>query len=508
MTQVGLELNAGRVRAVAGPLGDYPLPLPLCSPTRELSLRMNLEGPTVRFGPPAAGLARRAPHLLCSDYLPALNDAKPQRWRHGRHDLDAAGALRLMWRHLQPRLQGHQGLVTTLPAYLDHARADQVRGLADKEKVRLQGTVALPLAAAVAGYAEQPWTGQAVVIEADEHALTLGIVQAVEGRAHFLRHGVRTDLGTRHWQERLLDALAETCILQSRRDPRDSAQAEQELFDQIEAVQEGCRQGRIVQLGVQSSHWFQNLVVSPEETLRWCRPLLERTLQQVRSLYPAGIHGVDRAGGNGAFDGSPGDWPTQIVLTAEAARLPGLAAALEGWLHGQALPGLDGADEEDFGENLLRDSGEDRSGVIVLGADAPARAAHALAAHFTRGDLPAGHLGECAPLPLPQPAESGPARLHYHGEEFFLDGARFSLGTQLGCHLVLDGRRHPSVAPRHCEIVFDHRTFLLFNRSKEGTLVNEQAVGGNVVLHPGDRIRLGAGGPVVRFLGRTPQGRM
>jgi pSer/pThr/pTyr-binding forkhead associated (FHA) protein len=42
---------------------------------------------------------------------------------------------------------------------------------------------------------------------------------------------------------------------------------------------------------------------------------------------------------------------------------------------------------------------------------------------------------------------------------------------------------------------------VLYTRSKEGTLVNDSPVTGSVMLRAGDWIRLGARGPVVRFLG-------
>jgi pSer/pThr/pTyr-binding forkhead associated (FHA) protein len=81
----------------------------------------------------------------------------------------------------------------------------------------------------------------------------------------------------------------------------------------------------------------------------------------------------------------------------------------------------------------------------------------------------------------------------------------FTLGRQPGCDLVFDGSLHPEVAPRHCEIVFDHQTYLLRDRSRAGTFVNERPVQQQVRLHPGDWIRLGPDGPLVRFLGQTAE---
>ena len=104
---------------------------------------------------------------------------------------------------------------------------------------------------------------------------------------------------------------------------------------------------------------------------------------------------------------------------------------------------------------------------------------------------------------LPQPADSGPARLHFQGRDYLLRETSFLLGSQFGSHLWFDRHEHPEVAPRHCEIVFEHRAFVLYDHAREGTLINDQPAARSSVLHAGDRIRLGQRGPVVRFLGRS-----
>ena len=62
---------------------------------------------------------------------------------------------------------------------------------------------------------------------------------------------------------------------------------------------------------------------------------------------------------------------------------------------------------------------------------------------------------------------------------------------------------HASSGGRRCEFVFDQRTYVLFNRGREITLVNDYPVTGSVALHPGDWIRMGYDGPLVRFLGQA-----
>jgi hypothetical protein len=195
------------------------------------------------------------------------------------------------------------------------------------------------------------------------------------------------------------------------------------------------------------------------------------------------------------------------VFTATAGGLPGLVAAVQDRLEDLTPVADEGGMRatlpltEDFGEGLLEDEPEGPGALFVLSPDAPARAAHALAAPFQRGDLLCGHLDRSAPLPAPQPVEAGPSRLHYRGQDYLLHGASFLLGRQPGCDLVFDGEAGHPVSPRHCEIVYEHRQYVLHNHSREGTLVNDRAVMEPVTLRPGDWIRLGWAGPLLRFLG-------
>jgi pSer/pThr/pTyr-binding forkhead associated (FHA) protein len=139
--------------------------------------------------------------------------------------------------------------------------------------------------------------------------------------------------------------------------------------------------------------------------------------------------------------------------------------------------------------------------VQVLPAEAPARAAHGLAAAACRGDVPAGPL-EAAPLPPPQPVDAGPARLHFHGHEHVLRGRPFLLGHHPTCDLVLDAALYPAVAARHCEVVYEGRAYVLRDRGSQAVWVNGRPVVQQLPLHPGDWIRLGIDGPLLRFMGQ------
>jgi pSer/pThr/pTyr-binding forkhead associated (FHA) protein len=92
--------------------------------------------------------------------------------------------------------------------------------------------------------------------------------------------------------------------------------------------------------------------------------------------------------------------------------------------------------------------------------------------------------------------------LHYRGEDHLLSGPLFTLGREPSCDLIFETELYPTVSTRHCEIVFTRGVYLLQDRSRHGTLVNDCLVTQPVALHSGDWIRLGPGGPLVRFLGQ------
>jgi len=494
MTLLGLELNASRARAVNGALGDFPCPLPLEPPHVELAMLLSLERSTPAVGQAGLRLIRQTPHLCYRDFLAGLGaPSAPERsWLGRPKTLDVAEALTHVFRRLQPITQSSAGVVLALPGYFNSTQAALLRTLATQSRVPIMGSLPIPLATALSAYAEQSWHGMAVILDVDDHALTLSTVEAVEGQAHLLETRPYPILGLKLWKERLLDALSDGCVWQSRRDPRASPLAEQALYEQLDGVMDACRQGRLLQIALPAANWFQNLIVSPDQPPEFCQSLVHATMQEVEHFlgrpWPEGPPGV-------------------ILLTAAAGRLPGLVQALRAFLEDwKPAPFLRAApiSSEDFGEQLFHGGCSGSTTVLVLSADAPARGAHMIAAYFQRGELLVGHLERMAPLPLPQPVEAGPARLHYQGEDYFVNEPRFSLGRQAGCNLVFDGDLHQGVSPRHCEIVLDYRSFLLIDRSREGTLVNDAPVSGTTLLRAGDWIRLGPQGPLLRFLGQGP----
>lgn len=379
MTLIGLDLNATRVRAVIGPAGATPHALALVGAERELPTLVNLSGRHLEVGKSAAAICRQLPHLICANFLPYLGVAK--EWRAGRHRLDSARALTTVFESLKPGFAAAKGIFAAIPDYLDREQCALLPGLAAKAKLSLLGSVSAPLAAALATYSSSPWSGLALVVDADDHALTCSLLAsdrrdappahidegddvnaptkevvlhaATESTPSISRtHAtVLSNLGVRAWKNRLMDSIADRCIRHSRRDPRDSASADQMVYEQLEEVLDACWQEQLVEIVVQGEHWCQNLVLRPEEIRAICGPLVERALDGMHDVFAlAAPQGVRR-----------------VLITESAGRLPGLNEAMQ----------------DEAGSGAV---------VIPLAADAPALGAHELATHFLRGERPRQHL--------------------------------------------------------------------------------------------------------------------
>ncbi|HLN33348.1 MAG TPA: hypothetical protein VK395_36810 [Gemmataceae bacterium] len=383
---VGIDVDATRARAVHGPGRQTPRPLPLDDPREDLPMVLSLEGRRPELGRAGASLCRRSPHLACSSFWAYLGE--PREWTAGRHRLDASKASAVVLEHLQSACAPAQGVVLALPAYLTRAQVALLGPLAKKVRLPLLGSVRAPLASALAAYTAEPWSGMALVIDVDDHVLTATTVVADGEQLSAHASQAWPHLSLRAWKGRLLDMIAERCIRQSRRDPRDSAVTEQSLYEQLEDALDTAARAKMVELLVQTTHWYQNLFLRPEEIVSFC----ERPVRQV-------VEGIQTM----MATSSARDGLCAVLVTRAVERLPGLFPALQDYVREHVQAAAEPDPSDDFGEDLLQGAGGPAR-VMVIPADGVARAAHHLADRFQRGELPRGHLDLSVPLPKSDPS--------------------------------------------------------------------------------------------------------
>lgn len=378
MTLVGLDLNATRARAVAGPAGAPPHPLPLAGSERELPSLVNMSNRQLEAGKSASALCRKLPHLVCANFLPKLGTA--ENWSAGRHRLDSARALTTLLESMRGACATAKSMVVAIPDYLSRQQADLLPALGGKARLPLVGSISAALASALSAYRSAPWSGLALVVDVDDYALCCSLLAsdrreigyanddreetdeapgalviqtpAAETPSLSRTHVVGVpNLGVRIWKGRLIDAVSDRCVRHSRRDPRDSAVAEQLMYEQLEEVLDASWQEQSVEIVVQGEHWCQNQVLRPEEIRAIVVPLVDQARDAVHEILAvASSQGVRCA-----------------LMTTSAARLPGLSEAVQ----------------EEVGPNAT---------VIPLAADSAALGAHEVAGCFLRGERRPQHL--------------------------------------------------------------------------------------------------------------------
>ena len=387
---VGIDVTASRVRVVSVG-GGKVRPVVLDAPAEDLLLVVAGDRRTPDVGRAGYALCRKMPHAVGTNFLPAL--AQPREVRAGRFVLSPEAALELAFGKVHaPIAAESDAAALVLPAYLTPPQVAKVAAIAARARLPLKGTAAAPLAvtahraalllagkpAADAPAAPDGWVvplrptstgpGVVVVVDADEFGISAAAVAVERDVAKLVASAVWPKVGLKVWTDRLLDAVADRCVRLCRRDPRDSADAEQALFEQLDPALDRARAGQRVSLTVRTDHWYQDVILQPEEVDAACAALARTAAAAVAELT-AGLPIPPRA----------------VWLTHAAGRLPGLGLAV----HQNTREG---------------------TAVEVLPPGAVAHAAAALVPRWLAGQLPRAHLETTIGLPeiAPPPAVDKP----------------------------------------------------------------------------------------------------
>lgn len=379
---VGIDLTATRARAVSVG-GGKVRPLILNDPLDELLLFIAGDRRSPDVGRAGYMLARKLPHVVCSNFLPHLG--QPHEWKAGRHVFTPESAVELTLAKVQAAVSAEsEAAAVVLPAYLAPTQVAKLVAVAGKAKLPVKGTASALLALAadrsgpfLAGkpvVATDDWVvplrpgangpGAVVILDADEFALSAVVVGVERDAVRLLASACWPRAGLKAWKDRLLDSVADRCVRLCRRDPRDSADAEQALFEQLDDALDLVRAGQRVSLTVRTAHWYQDVIQQPDEFDGYCSALARLSAEGVRELV------------TGAALPLP---PRAVWLTHAAGRLPGLAKAVH-----QNTP--------------------EATAVEVLPVSAVAHAAAVLVPRWLSGELPRQHVDTILGL---SPEESG-----------------------------------------------------------------------------------------------------
>lgn len=387
---VGVDLTSSRARALAV-AGGHLNPVTLDSQSDELPLFINLERRSPDVGRAGYAVCRTLPHLVCSNYLAQLGTAR--EWRGTRVALTPEAAALVTLEKLRGPLTAEaDGFALVLPPYLAAAQVKALRELASRAKLPLVGTASGPLAVAahranavlnpmkVVGESktgdQSSWVvpirpqaggpGAVVVVDVDEYALSATVVNVQPGEVRLQTLAAWPRASLKLWKDRLIDSISDRCVRLSRRDPRDSAAAEQALFEQLDSALDRVRHAQPVTLTVRADKWFQDIVQQPTDFDSHCAPLVKLATDQLRDLLASANLPMP---------------PRAVWLTDAASRLPGLTAA-------------------------IYQTSAEQTEVAVLPPDAATEAAAALHSRWMAATLPRVHLDGV--IAWDQPAKAKP----------------------------------------------------------------------------------------------------
>ena len=349
-----------------------------------------------------------------------------------------------------------------------------------------------PTAAALAAYQRLPWSGLALVVDVDGHALTWSAVSVEADHVQLVQTHVCPHLGPRGVAAAAAQRRGRPLRAPEPARPAPLGRRRATLYDQLaDLLASGGPSAGMVELVIQAPQWFQNLMLHSDELAGFCVPLVRQAMAEMQA-FTRRRRGRRHDGGD-AGDGGGG---------RPARPDGGAGGAIASAGH---RPRPQPGDGGDFGADLPLDDDVTATRVQVLDADAVARAACDLAGRVRRGELPRGRI-DAAPLPSAAAlGDGGPPRVQFRGQDHPLTRAVYTLGRDPACDMVFEAELYPSVSARHCEIALDRGAYLLRDRSRHGTLLNDHRVNQQAALHSGDWIRLGPGGPVLRFLGRPAE---
>lgn len=308
-----LDWTANHVRAWATHTdGVPPRQMRLEGDSNELPLVLFLERKHVRVGSIGLTHCRQLPHQVCQGFLPLLGETR--QWHYKRNRFTAEQALGLIAAQAREKFTGTKKTLLTVPAYLSPAQCNLLRQLVQDAGLKVLGLLRRSLTLSVASHWEHPWLNHGILVDVDDHALCLTVLRPDPVAMHLVRQQSLPHLGLKHWRERLLQAVGDLCIRQHRRDPRTIAEADQLLFDQSDRLLDSISQGHEVSVNVQVGHWVQQITLSAGQGVQECTVLAVQAAQATL----AGLTSTVRSAQAQAT----------VYLTPQAARLPGLAAAV------------------------------------------------------------------------------------------------------------------------------------------------------------------------------------
>ena len=415
-----------------------------------------------RFGAAAAHRARLHPHDTLTAHYSQM-DAP----RIGATTLSAAEVIYRQMQTWRAALPNSPGIWLTSGA-ASGAQLGTLLGVAQTAGL----TIGALLDRAVAAASALPVEGTVFCIDTELERSLITEVHLLAGRA--TRHSVAVlpELGLRQLVDAWSKGFARQMVQATRFDPPHVAATEQALFDALPGwLEQLTRNPRLEEAVIEADSGRYGIEYRAAHAIA-------DVADAFRALT-AKLHGMRRARQRAS-----------ILLTATAARLPGLLEALQ-----------------EFPDCVVFTAKVGQAAQAAIGAlDAAALEAPAsfLLLAMPHHPYPGWVPVRVAAAPLVDAATA--THVVFAGRALPLAGAAITVGREMG-HDVRSGARSlqiptavAGVSRRHCSLVLEGGQSFVLDHSRFGSFLNEERVTTRALVRAGDRLRLGNPGVELTFV--------
>jgi hypothetical protein len=422
-----------------------------------------VEAERVRFGEEALAACRLLPRQTVSDFWARLDESPLEAQVPG--ELRAADLVHGQLQGVWARAGRHAGeVVLALSGDYDARQLGLLLGIAHSLGLPVAGLVDAPLAAAGVGFAGE----RLLHVELGQRR---AIVTEIRQGGELVRERVAR---IERWgRDEVADAqvrgAAEAFVRQARFDPLHDAATEQALFDRLPGWLAALERQDPLAVALPSAGREVATELTRAQAEGWTARFAEELLQQVSVLKHAGV-------------------PTGVLVSAHAARLPGLTARLA------AVRGVEVA--------LLPAQAAALGALRAREAVRAPASALRLVTRLPRPETPAAGAGSEVVLraPAPRRPPAAPSRRPTHlllgSVAHAITAEPLVIGTAPPAgarRLQLDGET-AGVSRAHCRLFESAGEAVVEDLSTWGTFLNGERVAGRAVLAAGDTIRVGSPG--------------
>jgi hypothetical protein len=460
MDRIAVELNdTGLLLARSGadgqPVADGE-PSPGCAV---------LHAGRVLVGTEAARRHRLAPLDAQNRYWHALG-LEPLPWSAGAVATAADLAHAHLASVLTPGTRGAELLLAVPPGYT-REQLGLLVGIANECGVVVRGLVDAGLAA-LTTVAPSPCMLH-LDLQLHQASATLVELARAEGTLRRTRYELLPGVGQLAFNQAMASAIAAAFVRDTRFDPLHQAASEQRLHDQLSAWLQALATAEEIAAELELGATTYRIRLTRAQVITAVDPLVSEVLRLVQLARPAGalLH---------------------LCFTPRVAAIPGLVARLSSLrdcvmvelAHGAAATGT-----------LLAASAIVRpADAIVLVHRLPLAASNAIAddeAAVSRSQVPAAAV---------------PTHVLFNGRAWPITAMPLTLGWSVGpgARALTLPAGIAGVSRSHCTLQQREGQAVVTDHSTYGTFVNDERVGGHVVLQVGDVLRLGAPGVALELI--------